>query len=195
MKVVPPLLPVNRSGAGPGRRNHWRPTRRAAARVPRRPLHLYIISGVKVYHGPFKYRPACTIPSLSHRQLMGLSAPSASFAVGTSLLRQTKMLNDVLSYSTNIVKPALTAAFHYALYSVSGGRGRRSASRNREVWMHCETCWPEIVLNVHRRPHVELTRRRSRFCKRRKSSRKKHWFSFFYRFYPGSRSRRRGIGP
>jgi len=21
--------------------------------------------------------------------------------------------------------------------------------------MHCETCWPEIVLNVHRRPHVE----------------------------------------
>jgi hypothetical protein len=39
-------------------------------------VHLNIILGVKVYYGPFKYRPACTIPSLSHRQLMGLSAPS-----------------------------------------------------------------------------------------------------------------------
>ena len=51
-----------------------------------RPLHLYIISGVKVYHGPFKYRPACTIPSLSHRLLLGLSAPSTSKARGATPL-------------------------------------------------------------------------------------------------------------
>ena len=113
-------------------------------------LHLYIILGVKVYHGPFKYRPVLSPHFLTGHYwgsappppakpdgasplsaahtlalLLGLPRPSTSKARGATLLRQTKVpykLNEVLSHPTNKYSPLLPPPSKCALYDC-GGRG------------------------------------------------------------------------
>jgi len=54
-----------------------------------------------------------------------------------------------------LVQPALTAALW--MRSIRLRRSRRGGAPPGidDRQMHCESCWPEIVLNVHRRPQDE----------------------------------------